>query len=86
MYYTWRNEKKSNNSNWFKILAPTWNGKCDLSDELYSVSDIQDYFECIFKKYWQTADNPLIRIEVQKILEQKIELPLRISQDIIPNV
>ena len=86
MYYTWRNEKKSNNSNWFKILAPTWNGKCDLSDELYSVSDIQDYFECIFKKYWQTADNPLIRIQVQKILEQKIELPLRISQDIIPNV
>ena len=62
MYYTWRNEKKSNNSNWFKILAPTWNGKCDLSDELYSVSDIQDYFECIFKKYWQTTDNPLIRI------------------------
>ena len=55
-------KKNSNNSNWFKILAPTWNGKCDLSDGLYSVSDIQDYFECIFKKYWQTADNLLIRI------------------------
>ena len=33
----------------FKISVPTWNDKVELPDESYSVSDIQDYFEYIFK-------------------------------------
>ena len=48
-YYTWKNIKSSYNSNEFKISAPTWNDKFELPDGLYSVSDIQDYFEYIFK-------------------------------------
>ena len=32
------------------MSAPTWNDKFELPDESYSVSDIQDYFECILKK------------------------------------
>ena len=34
----------------FKISVPTWNDKVELPDESYSVSDIQDYFEYIFKQ------------------------------------
>ena len=47
IYYTWRNIKTSYNNNKFKISAPTWNDEFELPDGLYSVSDIQDYFEYI---------------------------------------
>ena len=43
--YTWKNRKSSYNNNKFKISAPTWNDKSELPDGLYSVSNIQDYFE-----------------------------------------
>ena len=45
--------KKSNKNNKFKISALTWNEEFELSDESYSVSDIQDYFEYIFKSMRQ---------------------------------
>ena len=45
--YTWKNIKSSYNNNKFKISASTWNDKFQLPDGLYSVSDIQDYFEYI---------------------------------------
>ena len=35
--------------------------------EIYSVSDIQDYFECIIKKHETIADNPSVQIYVNKI-------------------
>ena len=38
--------------NKFKISAPTWNEKFELPNGLYSISDIQDYFEYI-KKTWR---------------------------------
>ena len=47
IYYIWKNIKSSCNNNKFKISAPTWKDKFELTDELYSVSDIQDYFEYI---------------------------------------
>ena len=47
IYYTWKNIKSSYNNNKFKISAPTWNDKFELPDGLYSVLDIQDYFEYI---------------------------------------
>ena len=47
IYYTWRNIKSSYNNNKFKISAPTWNDEFELPDGLYSVSNIQDYFEYI---------------------------------------
>ena len=47
IYYTWRNIKSSYNNNKFKISAPTWNDEFELPHGLYSVSNIQDYFECI---------------------------------------
>ena len=47
IYYTWKNIKSSYNNNKFKIPAPTWNDKFELPDGMYSVLDIQDYFEYI---------------------------------------
>ena len=67
IFYTWKNIKSSNNNNKFKISAPTWNNKFELSGGSYSVSDIQDYFEYILKKHGENIDNPSIRIYVNKI-------------------
>ena len=47
IYYTWKNMKRSYNSNKFEICAPTWNDKFELLDGSYSVSNIQDHFEYI---------------------------------------
>ena len=49
-YYTWKNTKSSYNNNKFEISAEIWN-KGELPDGSYSASDIQDYFEYIFKKH-----------------------------------
>ena len=56
IYYTWKNQKSEYNNNKFKISAPTWNDTCNLPDGSYSVSDIQDYFEYIIKKYETIED------------------------------
>ena len=49
VYYTWRNVKKSYKNNKLKIAASTWTKMFDLLDGSNSLSDIQDYFECILK-------------------------------------
>ena len=67
IYYTWKNIKSSYNTNKFKISAPTWRDKFKLPDGSYSVSDIQDYFAYIFKKYGENTDKPSIQIYVNKI-------------------
>ena len=59
--------KKSYKSNKFFLAASTWNKKFELPDVLYSISDIQDHFECIFKKHGEKTDNLSIRIYVNKI-------------------
>ena len=45
--YTWKNIKSTYSNNKFKVSAPTRNDKFEFSDGMYSVSDIQDYFEFI---------------------------------------
>ena len=57
-----------------KISVPTWNEKFELPDGSYSVSDIQDYFQYILKKY--ETDNPSIMIFVNKI-ENKISFKIK---------
>ena len=49
IYYTWKNIKSLYKSNKFQISAPTCNDKFEWSGGLYSVSEIQDYFEYIKK-------------------------------------
>ena len=67
IYYTWKNTKSLCNNNKFKISAPTWNEKFELSDGSYSVSNIQDYFKYILKKHRENTDNPSIRTYLKKI-------------------
>ena len=67
IYYTWKNIKCSCNNNKFKTSAPTWNDKFELPDELYSASDIQDYFKYILKKHGENIDKPSIQVYVNKI-------------------
>ena len=50
-YYTWRSTKKLYNNNKFKISVLTWNDEFEIPDESYLISDIQDYFEYIFRKH-----------------------------------
>ena len=76
VYYTWRNIKSSCNNNKFKVSAPTWDDKFELADGSYSVSDIQDYFEYIFKKHGEDIDEPSVQIYVNKI-ENRITFKIR---------
>ena len=66
IYYTWKNIKSSYNNNKFKISASTWNDEFELPDGSYSVSNIQDYFEYILKKYGENIDRPSVQICVNK--------------------
>ena len=67
IYYTWKNIKSTKNNNKFKVSAPTWNDEFELPDGLYSVSNIQDYFEYILKKNGEDIDKPSVQIYVNKI-------------------
>ena len=53
IYYTGKNVKMSYKNNKFKISAPTWNEEFRSPDGSYSIYDIADYFEYIFKKKWR---------------------------------
>ena len=76
IYYTWRNIKSSYNNNKFEISAPTWNNRLKLPDGLYSVSDIQDYFEYIFKKHAENTDKPSVQIYLNKI-EKRVTFKIK---------
>ena len=67
IYCTWKNIKKSHNSNKFKISTPTWNEEVELPDGSYSISIIQDYFEYIFKKHEEKTLNPSTMIYINII-------------------
>ena len=67
IYYIWKNIKISCKNNEFKISATTWNEQFKLPDELYSASDIREYFQYILKKTGEKTDKPSIKIYVNKI-------------------
>ena len=67
IYYTWKNLKKSYKNNEFKISAPTCDEVFELPAGSYSISDIQDYLQYIWKNYF----NPSIRVYINKT-ENKI--------------
>ena len=58
------------------MSAPTWSEKSELPDGLYSVSDIQDYFENILKKHSESVDNPSIRMYINRI-ENRITFKIK---------
>ena len=67
IYYTGKKYKNVIKNSKSEISAPTWNGKFELPDALYSISGIQHYFEYIINKFEQLTDNPPIRKYVHKI-------------------
>ena len=67
IYYTWKNIKSEYNNKKFRISAPTWNDTFDFSDDSYSISDIQDYFDFIIKKHETLTENSPIQIRSNKI-------------------
>ena len=71
MYYRQTNIKKSHKNNKFKIAAPRWYEKLELSDGSCSVSDIKNYFAYTIKKYDTLTDNSPKRIYVITI-ENKV--------------
>ena len=62
-----KQHKSSYKNNKFKISVPTWSDEFELPDGPYSISDIQDYYEYIFKKHSENVDNSSIKIYVNKI-------------------
>ena len=78
IYYTWKNIKSLYNNNKFKISAPTWNGKFELPDGLYSVSDIQDYFDYILKRLGENTDKPSVLIYVNKT-EDRVTFKIKVG-------
>ena len=74
--YTWKNIKKSYKNKKFKISVPTWTEEFELPYGSYSVSDIQDCFEYIFKKHERVTDNPSIRIYINKV-ENRITFKIK---------
>ena len=67
IYYTWKNIRSAYNNNKFKTSAPTRNDEFDFSDESYSISYIQNYFEFIIKKHETLTENPPVQIYPNKI-------------------
>ena len=60
IYYTWKNIKSSYSNNKFAIAAPAWNDKFELPDGLYSVLNIQHYFEYILKIHGKDLNKPSV--------------------------
>ena len=67
IYYTWKNVKSDCNNNKFKISAPMWNDTFDVPDGSYSITALQNYFQCIIKKHETIADVSPVLIYVNKI-------------------
>ena len=61
------NIKSAYNNNKFKISAPTGNDEFDLRDGSYCILDIQEYFGYIINKHEIIANNPPVKIYVNKI-------------------
>ena len=76
IYYTWKKIKSTCNSNKFKISAPTWNDKFELPNGSYFASNIQDYFEYIFKTHGENIDKLSVKIYVEKI-ENRITFKIK---------
>ena len=58
------------------MSAPIWNYKFELPDELYSVSDIEDYFEHNLKKHAENTDKPSVKIYLNKV-ENKVTFKIK---------
>ena len=54
-------------NNKFKLSAPTWNEKLELLDGSFSISDIQEFFEHLYKKRGEKTVDHLVKICINQI-------------------
>ena len=80
--YTAHGKTKKSYKNESKRLGPTLDDKCEFHNRFYSVSDIQDYFDCVIEIHLTIASNPPIQIYINRNWKQ---LNLKLNQDIISN-
>ena len=83
IYHILKNIRKSYKINKFEISAPTWNDKFELLDELYSVYDIQDYFQYVTREQEIVINNPSIRVFLS--IKLRTKLYLNFKQGVILN-
>ena len=76
IFYAWKILKRSNKNNKFKISAITWNKEFELPDGSYSISDIKDYFEYIFRKHGEKTVNPSMQSYMNEI-ENRITFKIK---------
>ena len=67
--------KSSYNNNKSKISAP-WSDKFELPDGSYSASNVQNYFEYIFKKIGEAIDKLSVKAYLNKI-ENRITFKIK---------
>ena len=70
IYYTWKNVKLIYKKNEYKISATTWNEAFDLSDGSYNIPAIQNYFECVIKKYETITGTAPILIYANNVINR----------------
>ena len=58
--------------NKLKIIPPTWNDEFELPDGSYSVSDIQDYIECIIERHEKLTTTPPIHVYFNRINDRLV--------------
>ena len=63
---------KQYKNNKLEIMSPTWNDEFELSDDSYSVSDIQDYIKYIIKKHETLTTTPPIHVYVNIIINRSV--------------
>ena len=66
-------------------MVRTWNEEFEFPNESYSVWDIYNFFEYIFKKCREKTGNPSIRRYVNKIGKRIKYIILKDIKDIISN-
>lgn len=66
-YYSWKNLKKVDKTNKFKLAEQTWYEKFELPDGWCFASEIKDYFEYTKKNHTFT-NNPTIQICINYVL------------------
>ena len=67
IHNTWKNIKKLYKNNKFKLSAPTWNEKLELLDGSFSISEIQEFFEHLYKKRGEKTVDHLVKICINQI-------------------
>ena len=72
IYDKCKNMRKQYKNIKLKITPTWWNDKIELPDGFYSVSDIQEYIECIIKKHETLTTIPPVYVYINRISNRSV--------------